>query len=329
MSAFATPRRRQRRDGRDVLGPPALPAELRVLRGVDERLHLAGDALVVPGDLPERRVGVREREEPLVVRLGRLDISPVVAERLDLGLPDRAQILVAYRADLEAVGERMVGEIVDRGPHHLGGVGDRLVAGGADERGRGDVAIVVPGLEQLLADVVLARDLTKPALVPRKERRADPSAADVRIDEADVLVDARPVGFLIPPDAAVRRRGGRRPRRRPGRGGIAALEMLVPGGDSLDSLDALVALALRPGGDDAREVRVVGRPAKRAEGDSVDLLDLLRCVHVTPCLGYADRPLRPSGTGARADGRFEGTKLAALREERRPPGVDRTRDPHT
>src|SRR4026209_2103207 len=44
---------------RDRFSPTALAVELVVLRRVDERLHLTGDPLIVPGDLPERQVVVR------------------------------------------------------------------------------------------------------------------------------------------------------------------------------------------------------------------------------------------------------------------------------
>ena len=109
-----------------------------------------------------------------------------------------------------------------------------------------------------------------------------------------MLVHMWSVGFLVPPDAAVPHGAAVHLRDDEVAVGIAPLEVLVPGGNSLDSLDAFVADALRPGGDDSREVRVVGRPAKRAECDSVDLLNLLRCVHVTP----SSRQCRPAACGA-------------------------------
>ena len=273
---------------------------LLVLRGIDERLDLAGDAFVVPGDLPERRVRVGKREEPLVVRLGLLDESPVVAERLHVGLPDRADVLVTYGPDLETVRECMVGEIVDGRAHHLGGVRDRFVTGGAVQRRRSDVSIVVPDLEELFADVMLARDLTQPALVPREERRADPAASHVWIEEADVLVQMWSVGFLVPPDAAIRHGAAVHLRDDEVAVGIAPLEVLVPGGDSLDSLDAFVADSLRPGGDDSREVRVVGRP-RETRGTATPSTCGISCVVFTSLLrlGNPDRQL-PCGHGTDA-----------------------------
>jgi hypothetical protein len=83
--------------------------------------------MVVPGDLPERVVGVGKREKPLVVRLGRLDEAPVVAEGLDVGFPDLANLVLRNRADLEAIGETVIGEVLDGRPYHLGRVRDRLV----------------------------------------------------------------------------------------------------------------------------------------------------------------------------------------------------------
>ena len=63
---------------------------------------------------------VREREELRVGGLGRLDRTPVIAEGLDIGLPDRAQLIVPHRPDLDAVRKRVIGEALDGGPHHLG-----------------------------------------------------------------------------------------------------------------------------------------------------------------------------------------------------------------
>ncbi len=186
---------------------------------------------------------VREREEPLVVGLGLLDEAPVVAEGLDVRLPDLAQLVLGDRADLETFRERMIGEVVDGGPNHLGCVRDRLVAGATDERSRGDVSVADPGLVELLGGVVLGGDLAQAGFVPCEERATDPTAAVLRVDEADVPVDARPVRLLIPPDPAVRDRepvdfGDHEVAR-----GIAAVEMLVARRDSLGSLDAVVPLA--------------------------------------------------------------------------------------
>ena len=128
----------------------------------------------------------------------------------------------------------------------------------------------------MLTDVVLARDLTEPALVPRKEGRPDSPAANGWIAEADVLVDMWSVGFLVPPDAAVRHGAAVHLRDDEVAVRIAPLEVLVPGGNPLDGLDALVADTLRPGGDDSREVWIVVRPAKRAE---VDAFELWECCH--------------------------------------------------
>ena len=88
---------------------------------------------------------------------------------------------------------------------------------------------------------MLARDLAKPVLVPREERTADSTTAEVRIDKAHVLVDARPVDLLIPPHAAVRHGATAHVDDDEVAGGIAALEVLIAGGDSLRGLDAIVA----------------------------------------------------------------------------------------
>ena len=128
----------------------------------------------------------------------------MVAKRLGLGLPDRAEIILAYGAELETLGKRVVRDVFDRGSHHLGRVGDRLVAGGTYERGRGDVSITAERLKDLLRSVVvLGCDLTQPRLVPVEQGAADAPAPVLGIEEAHELGDPRPVRLLIPPDAAV------------------------------------------------------------------------------------------------------------------------------
>ena len=95
MSAFATPRRRQRRDveiasvhprwrpyasfwavSMNDLTCPATPSSSQAI------FHSVGSWY---GNSRNR----------CVVLVGRLDVAPVVAERLDVGLPDRADVLVA------------------------------------------------------------------------------------------------------------------------------------------------------------------------------------------------------------------------------------------
>jgi hypothetical protein len=151
----------------------------------------------------------------------------MVPERLEVGLPDLAHLVLRDRADLETLGEPMVREVLHGRSNHLGGVRDRFVAGGAVECGRSLVAVVDPNLVELLGDIVARRDLGETALVPGEERAADSAAAMLRIDEADVPVDARAVGLLVPPDTAVRDRksvhlGDQEIARR-----VAAVEMVV------------------------------------------------------------------------------------------------------
>ena len=220
------------------------------------------------------RYGIRE--EALVVGLGVLDEAPVIAERLDVRLPDGPDVLLADGPDLEPVRKRVVGEIVDRRPHHVGGVRDRLVAGVTDQRGRGEVPIVRPDLEELLVDVVLARDLAEAGLVPREERRPDAASSELRDRRS---TRARRDAARRPPRST--RLGSTRPGcsvhldddEVPER--IAALEVLVSRRDALGRLDSIVADPLRPGGDDPREVRVVAGSAKAAELDSVEASEAL------------------------------------------------------
>src|SRR5215468_8387288 len=98
----------------------------------------------------------------------------------------------------------MIREVVDRRPDHLGHVRDGLVAGAADERDGSLVCVAQPRLEHLLVRVVAGADLTKPRLVPREQRGADPATTELWVDEADLAVDPWPVCLVVPPDAAVR-----------------------------------------------------------------------------------------------------------------------------
>ena len=86
-----------------------------------------------------------------------------------------------------------------------------------------------------------------------------------------MLVDMRPIGLQVPPHAAVRHGLAIDLDDDEVTLGIAALEVRVARGDALGSLDAIVADTFRPGGDEARDVRVVRRPAERAEADAVEL----------------------------------------------------------
>jgi hypothetical protein len=100
----------------------------------------------------------------------------------------------------------MIGKVVHGRPHHLGRVRDRLETRCANQLRPGGVPVVDEDLEDLLGLVVLRGDLAEALLVPREERAADAASTEGRVDEANLAVGARPVGFLIPPDAAVRDR---------------------------------------------------------------------------------------------------------------------------
>ena len=79
------------------------------------------------------------------------------------------------------------------------------------------------------------------------------------------LVDAWAVGLLVPPDAAVSDRALVDLRDDQVARGVAALEVVVAGGDAFERLGALVALGARPRVDDPHEVRIVRWPAEHAE----------------------------------------------------------------
>jgi hypothetical protein len=114
-------------------------------------------------------------------------------------------------------------------------------------------------------------DLLQARLVPAEKGLPEPATAVRRVDEADVAIDARPVGLLVPPDTAVRDRDSVDLCDDEVASRVAALEVVVRGRERLGGLDAVVALASRARGDDPGELRVVGSPAERAEVDAIQL----------------------------------------------------------
>ena len=194
----------------------------------------------------------------------------------------------------------MVWKIVDRGSDHLGHVRDGRVPGGADQRGRGLVAVARPRFEDLLGRVVVGRDLAQSSLVPGEERTADPATAERGIEKARLSADQRAAGLGIPPDAAVADRPAVDLRDEQVAGRVAPFEVVVRRCERLRCLDAVVSLTSRRGGDDACEVRVVGLAAEHAEVDAGEVREIghsailhargarRRCA----ARGGADSPLR-------------------------------------
>ena len=122
-SAFATPRRRQRREVEIASVQPRLrPCSSFCAVSMNDFTWP-----VTPSSSHAifQSVGswTGSRQNLSVVGVGVLHETPVVAEGLDVGLPDLAQLVVGDRADRETFGELVIGEVVDGGPHHLGRVG--------------------------------------------------------------------------------------------------------------------------------------------------------------------------------------------------------------
>ena len=124
---------------------------------------------------------------------------------------------------------------------------------------------------------MLGGDLTQPGLVPGEELAADAASAVLRVEEADLLVDARAVRLVVPEDAAVRDRKAVDLRDQEVTRWLAALHVVVTGGDFLGGLHPVVSFALRTRGDDAREVRIVVPATERPEAEAFELRTCCHC----------------------------------------------------
>ena len=183
----------------------------------------------------------------------------------------------------------MIGEVLDGRPHHLCLVRDGLESGAADQRGRGGIPVVDVDLELLVRGIVGCGDLAEAILAPREEGRADAAVAKRRLDEADLCIDERTVGLLIPPNPAIAHRLSGDLGDEQVALGVAALQVVVPRSDPLLGLDAIRSLALGEGSDDAGEVRVVGTALEGPEDDIGELgkrwhgLNLYHPIHRDAC----------------------------------------------
>src|SRR5205823_3397437 len=108
------------------------------------------------------------------------------------------------RAHFQTLRQRRIGYVFKVGAHHVIAVANRLVA--CLYQHTGHVGLTVKGLatEEAGAGVgVVSRDLAKAGFSPRDERRAKALAAPFRLEEAEMLVDTRPVKLHPPGDSAV------------------------------------------------------------------------------------------------------------------------------
>ena len=93
----------------------------------------------------------------------------------------------------------------------------------------------------------------------------------VRVDEAHLLVDARAVGLLVPPDAAVADGPPADLREDEVAGRIAPVEVVVRRREPVGRLDPVVALTAGGRVDDPCKVGIVGAPPEHPEVDAVEL----------------------------------------------------------
>ena len=101
---------------------------------------------------------------------------------------------------------------------------------------------------------MLGCDLAEALLVPGDQGRTDAAATKLRVDGADLKVDARTVGFLTPLDAAVSDGASVDLGDEEVPCEIAALEMLVHCREPLGGRDAVTALAFSAGREDASDL---------------------------------------------------------------------------
>ncbi len=185
----------------DALGVAAQPAEALVLDRVDVAPDLTGDLVPVPADPPERRVGLdRVGQVAVVVLVRRLAEAPVVAERLDPGIPDLPQMLGLNLPDLDTRRERRVGEIVEVRADHRVAEPDRLVARLRDDRFPLGRRVAAEGFEHLVARRIRRGQISEMILHCRNHQRQHPFGRRGRIEEREDLVDARARDLLV--DAA-------------------------------------------------------------------------------------------------------------------------------
>ena len=173
----------------DVLEPATLDTEALVLLGPDPVLDDARDLVAVPGDDPQVRVELRPRERARERRLGHLAVTPVVAERLVLGLEDGPPLRLLDRPDLETLGQRGIRDLIQAVAAHQEEVAYRLEPGLGEERPVADGGVLDPR-GQLDRDVrILAgRAHLRPLDAPVEQPASDPAPSVVGVDLAFDLV---------------------------------------------------------------------------------------------------------------------------------------------
>ncbi len=165
----------------DMVEPAALHSERLVLRPIDEAHDGARDLVAVPGDAPEARVEIGAGEPPLEVGVGPLARVPVIAEGLDVGVPDPPMIRRDDGQDLEAVGERDVRDRLGQVPEHHEPVADDRIAFALVQRDRSRLGLVRPAAQGSLAGAAVDEgDLPGTRLRPVQERSTQPPPTERR-----------------------------------------------------------------------------------------------------------------------------------------------------
>ena len=216
MIARASPRRRHGRRTLMCSSQPRLTPSRSFSSGQIQ--FWTTPAISSPSQATTHRLGVElgPAEGRRVGALGHLAVTPVVAERLVLGVEDRPPLVLGDRPDLEAVGERRVRDVVER---------RRGASGRSDGPPRSPALVSSARWPISLSSAndceldpherVLARRADAGTRqVPAEQRRPDAAAPHVGMDRAPDLV-VRDVLADDPLDAGRARRPGRRSRRAP------------------------------------------------------------------------------------------------------------------
>ena len=146
-SALATPRPRHRAPDRHVIEPSAADPEALVVEAVDRVQHGSDDLVAVPGHAPQPDVAVRVVEPGHAFALRRLAVAPVVAEGLVVGLEDGRDLVLGHRPELEAVGQRRLGQVAGDVATHLEAEADGREALGEEQRDVAALQLVGEGLQ--------------------------------------------------------------------------------------------------------------------------------------------------------------------------------------
>ena len=120
------------------------------------------------------------------VRLGHLAVTPVVAERLVLGLEDGPPVRLLDRPDLEALGQRGIRDLIQAVATHQEEVADRLEPGLGEERPVADGGVLDPRRQldrdvRILAGRARLRPLDAPVEQPASDARAVGSRGGPRL----------------------------------------------------------------------------------------------------------------------------------------------------